>query len=391
MHLVADNKRITGVKKKSFLGQTVLVLLGAQLAFFGSFTCFDVPTGTGSNLIKYGHREVRNLVLMAPPEAQAKVRQYVPAIFEAPQVTRYSTYVPLAPTAVAIGYILGSRLALYSISIFLIVGFLGPLLGIYPLASGGGLNYYLEPGFGYLLGMLAASSLCGWITNQRRTSLTQITGIGAGLLALHLCGVLYLIGTYLYFYVLEGSKSYLEWQPWIFQYARNLSWYALPYDFALAFMAVGLAFPFRWLVNTITSSDSGQPVKKVKFDRNSLQSLAEAEHAEYEYARRIERARQLERELMRQQKIERATRAEEEIMRKQRYDQAAEAEADRLRKQKYELAAEAEADLIRKQKMELAAETEADLIRKQKYERAAQVELELMRKKKAERERDSKR
>ncbi|MDZ4835320.1 MAG: biotin transporter BioY [Candidatus Melainabacteria bacterium] len=273
MHLVADNKRIPGVKRKSFLGQLVLVLLGTQLAFFGSFTCFEVPTGTGSNLVKYAHREVRNLVLTAPAEAQSKIRQYVPAIFDEPQSIRYSTYVPLAPTAVAIGYILGARLALWAVGLFLVLGFFGPTLGVYPLASGGGLNYYLEPGFGYLLGMLAAATMCGWITNQRRTSLTQMTGIGAGLLSLHLIGVLYLIGTYLYFYVLEGSKSYLEWQPWIFQYARNLSWYALPYDFVLAFMLVGLAFPFRWLVDTLVSSDATPAPKKVRYDRKALDEL----------------------------------------------------------------------------------------------------------------------
>lgn len=275
MHLVADNKRIPGVRRKSFLGQFVLVLLGTQLAFFGSFTCFEVPTGTGSNLVNYAHREVQNLVLMAPAEAQSKIRQYVPAIFEEPHSIRRSTYVPLAPAAVAIGYILGPRLALWSVGLFLVLGFFGPTVGVYPLASGGGLNYYLEPGFGYLLGMLAAATMCGWITNKRRTSLTQIAGVSAGLLSLHLIGVVYLIGTYLYFYVLEGSKSYLEWQPWIFQYARNLSWYALPYDFMLAFILIGIAFPFRWLVNILVSSDSPPKVKRVRYDRRALDELVE--------------------------------------------------------------------------------------------------------------------
>lgn len=273
MHLVSNNKKIPGVKRKSFLGQFVVVLLCTQLAFFGSFTCFEVPTGTGSNLVNFAHSEILKLVLMAPTEAQNKIRQYVPAIFKEPQPVRRSTYVPLAPTAVAIGYILGARLALWSVGLFLVLGFLGPVLGIYPLASGGGLNYYLEPGFGYLLGMLAAATMCGWITSSRRTSLTQIVGIGAGLISLHLIGVIYLIGTYLYFYVLEGSKSYLEWQPWIFQYARNLSWYALPYDFILAFLLVGLAFPLRWLVNTLVSSDAAPQVKKVKYDRKTLDQL----------------------------------------------------------------------------------------------------------------------
>jgi len=272
--VVADIKKSPGVKRKSFLGQLVLVLLGVQVAFFGSFTCFELPTGTGSNLVKYAHREVRNLILMAPPEAQSKVKQYAPAILQEPQATRYSTYVPLAPTAILIGYVLGARLALWSIGLFLTLGLLGPVLGIYPLASGGGLQYYLEPGFGYLLGMVGAATLCGWITKNKRTSLSQIAGAGAGVMALHITGVSYLILTYLYFYIFEGSKTYLEWQPWIFQYLRNLSWYALPYDVLLAVAVVALGFPFRWLVNTLTATDAAPPPKKVKYDRKALEELA---------------------------------------------------------------------------------------------------------------------
>ncbi|HMP51291.1 MAG TPA: hypothetical protein PKD05_07015, partial [Candidatus Melainabacteria bacterium] len=40
--------------------------------------------------------------------------------------------------------------------------------------------------------------------------------------------------------------------PWIFQYIRNLTWYSLPYDVIFAFLLVGLAFPLRWLVKTLT-------------------------------------------------------------------------------------------------------------------------------------------
>lgn len=274
MHLVADTKKTPGLKRKSFLGQFVLVLLGIQLAFFGSFTCVELPTGTGSNLVHFAHREVRNLVLLAPPEAQAKIRQYAPTIFQKPQATRYSTYVPLAPTAIVLGYILGPSLALWALGSFLVLGLAGPSIGIYPLASGGGPHYYLEPGFGYLLGTVAAATLCGWITMNRRSSLTQLAGVGAGLLFLHAIGILYLIGVYLYFYIFEGSKTYLEWQPWIFQYARNLSWYALPYDLLLSIAAVGIAFPLRWLVNTLTSADVAPLPKKVKYDRKALEELA---------------------------------------------------------------------------------------------------------------------
>ncbi len=274
MHLVSDTRKRPGLRRKSFLGQMVLVFAGLQIAFFGSFTCFDLPTGTGSNLYNYAHGQLRYLALMTPRDIESKIRQYAPAVLEEPPLPRRSTYVPLAPAAVFIGYAFGPRLALISIALFLVLGILGPLFGIFPLASGGGPGYFLEPGFGYLLGTASAALLCGWITQNKRTSLSQIAGLSAGLLALHLTGVVYLLGTYLYFYMFEGSKTYLEWQPWIFQYLRNLSWYALPYDFIFSIVAIGLAFPFRWLARTLTSPpDTNQPSKKVKYDRKSLDEL----------------------------------------------------------------------------------------------------------------------
>lgn len=274
MHLVSDTRKRPGsTRRKSFLGQLVLVFTGLQIAFFGSFTCFDLPTGTGSNLYNYAHGQLRALALLAPRDVEAKIKQYAPTLFDEAPACRRSTYVPLAPTAIFLGYAFGPTLALISIALFLFLGLVGPLFGVFPLASGGGATYFLEPGFGYLLGTLSAALLCGWITSNKRTSLSQIAGLTAGLLALHLTGVVYLLGTYLYFYIFEGSKTYLEWQPWIFQYLRNLSWYALPYDFIFSIAAVGLAFPLRWLAHTLTSPDTGQLPKKVKYNRKTLDEL----------------------------------------------------------------------------------------------------------------------
>lgn len=283
LHLVADIRkspglRMPGAKRKSFMGQIMLVLVGVQLAFFGSFTSLNLPTATGSNLICALNGQVRKLVLLAPIETQSKIRQVVPRVFDElcrsqPKEPRLSIYTPLAPIAVFIGYVLGPRLAAFSTLSFLLAGILGPFVGIYPFASGGGVRYYLEPGFGYLIGMVAGSSLCGFLTHNKRTSLSQLLGIVLGLLALHATGILCLIGSYLYFYLCEGSKSYVPWQPWMFQYVRNLSWYAIPYDVLFSFLAVGLAFPFRWLVSTLTASDIAPPKKRIKYNRKALEEL----------------------------------------------------------------------------------------------------------------------
>lgn len=58
--------------------------------------------------------------------------------------------------------------------------------------GGGGLNYILEPGFGYLAGFVPAAWLTGRLAHQTgmRDLLKQCLAAGAGLLVLQLCGLL---------------------------------------------------------------------------------------------------------------------------------------------------------------------------------------------------------
>ncbi len=273
MHLVTDGKRRQHTRRKSLMGQMVLILLGVQTAFFASFTSLDLPTATGGNLMNALHKEARKLALLAPEHVQSKIQQFVPSLLEQPKEPRYSSYTPLAPVAILLGYVLGPRLAAISAVLFILLGLGGNFFNIYPFASGGGARYYLEPGFGYLLGMIASATLCGFLTANKRTSISQLLGIALGLLVLHLTGIGYLIGSYLYFYIIEGSKSYVEWQQWIFPYLRNLSWYALPYDVIFAFLVVGIGFPFRWLVNTLTAPDIAPPRKRIRYNRKVLEEL----------------------------------------------------------------------------------------------------------------------
>ena len=238
-----------------------------------SFVALDFPTSTGSNLLKFSTNVLSDLALKFPEEAQERIYKSVPALTKPHQEVRYSTYCGLAPVVVFVAYVLGPRLATISVGLFLLSGLLGPVFGFYPFASGGGLDYYLQPGFGYLIGLLASAYICGKLTRNKRTSLSQVVGLSAGILAMHLIGAGYLFGAYLYFYLVEGSKTYLEWQPWIFGYLRNLTWYALPYDFALSILLVGVAFPFRWLAKHLMAPDVGPPPNQVRSSRQQLKEL----------------------------------------------------------------------------------------------------------------------
>ncbi len=66
-------------------------------------------------------------------------------------------------------------------------------------AQGGGLQYWQQPSFGYILGFMPGAWLCGWVAFQRRTKLELLAlSAAAGLLIIHICGLIYLVGLWLF-------------------------------------------------------------------------------------------------------------------------------------------------------------------------------------------------
>lgn len=72
------------------------------------------------------------------------------------------------------------------------------VLGLFWLpifAQGGGIEYFKEPSFGYLLGFVPGAWLCGWLAFRTKAKLeTLALSCVAGLLVIHLCGIVYLVG-----------------------------------------------------------------------------------------------------------------------------------------------------------------------------------------------------
>ncbi len=66
----------------------------------------------------------------------------------------------------------------------------------YPVfAQGGGLQYWQQPSFGYILGFMPGAWLCGWLAFQRRTKLESLAiSAVSGLFLIHICGLIYLVG-----------------------------------------------------------------------------------------------------------------------------------------------------------------------------------------------------
>jgi biotin transporter BioY len=255
------NANITRLKRKSFIAQAILILLGIECLFLIGFTAFSFPTATARNLQIYMTGKAYNLYSKLSPKIRREWETQVPFMVPVDQSVlpdvRYSLYVPQAPIAIFLGYVLGWPMALMAAAAYLTLGLIGPFFNLYPFAAGTGINYYLQPSFGYLIGMVAAAAYVGWLSRGERKSLNQLLSLFAGLVCIHCIGLIYLLGICLFGAVHEAVGEQLSWSQWLFEEARNLSWYALPYDLIFSLAAIGIGFPFRWLVGILTAPDIG--------------------------------------------------------------------------------------------------------------------------------------
>ncbi|PZD71943.1 hypothetical protein C1752_04398 [Acaryochloris thomasi RCC1774] len=103
-----------------------------------------------------------------------------------------------------IGCVGGKNAAALSQIAYLALG----LSGAQVFAQGGGLGYWQEPTFGYLLGFLPAAWLCGYIAfRQPRRFDAIVLSCLVGLLVIHLLGLVYLTGLSLFGSLPEGWWS----------------------------------------------------------------------------------------------------------------------------------------------------------------------------------------
>lgn len=215
----------------------------------------DLPTATHRNLARFTNLTIQRSIAYLPAGWQEEILLHYPVLRERVPEVRYSPYVPVAPACIFVGYVLGLPLGFIATALFTVVGLVGPYIGFMPLAAGGGLEYYRQPTFGYLLGLILAAWFAGRITLSANNSLRQIVVVLGGLLILHMVGLLYLVGSSLGVLVFEGEAAYLRWQPWLGETIRNLSWYALPYDALFSLALIGIGFPFRWLTGVLIAPD----------------------------------------------------------------------------------------------------------------------------------------
>lgn len=117
------------------------------------------------------------------------------------------------------GIICGPRVGFITLCIYLLLGFIG-----FPVfAGGGGLDYYKEPTFGYLISLPLNAFLSGWLYEKNKSLLSVFVPI----FTTHLLGIIYLL---------------LFKQSWL-----DVTWYLsfsmISYDLIFAFLLMPI-LPF---------------------------------------------------------------------------------------------------------------------------------------------------
>jgi len=133
----------------------------------------------------------------------------------------------------------GKNAALLSQIAYVLLG----VIGLPIFDRGGGWEYLQQPNFGYLLGFLAGAWLCGWLSFQTLVRFSALIGSClVGLMAIHLVGLIYLIG--MYFTV--GLSSINSLTEGIFIYSLQ----PLPGQLAVVCAVSLVAFVMRKLMFT---------------------------------------------------------------------------------------------------------------------------------------------
>jgi biotin transport system substrate-specific component len=130
-----------------------------------------------------------------------------------------------------IGCIAGRNAAVMSQIAYLALGLAG-----FPIFSqGGGLGYFGQPTFGYLLGFVPGAWLCGYLAFRSLPKIEWLIGCCmAGLLAIHTTGIAYLA-------VLSGLRLLPDWWGAIGQYSLQ----QLPGQIGVVCAVTVVAFLFR--------------------------------------------------------------------------------------------------------------------------------------------------
>lgn len=97
-------------------------------------------------------------------------------------------FIPQVPIVMFICSVLGRKMALTSVLLYLIIG----LFFVPVFALGGGIKYFGEYGFGYILAYIPALLIAGRLLDKY-SFLDMIKATLAGVFTIHICGIFYML------------------------------------------------------------------------------------------------------------------------------------------------------------------------------------------------------
>jgi biotin transport system substrate-specific component len=151
-------------------GSLVVVVICAFLIIISTFT--PIP----------------QLILAIPQEALLSPAEFFAKANSIGKITNIFYYIPQIPIVLMIAAILGPRLGILSVILYIAAG----LAGFPVFAGGGGINYYMQHGFGYILGFIPGIYTTGNILSYKIKPFTTLRASIVGVTAVHLIGIIYL-------------------------------------------------------------------------------------------------------------------------------------------------------------------------------------------------------
>jgi len=84
---------------------------------------------------------------------------------------------------------LGAADSLIAVGVYVVLG----LIGVPVFASGGGFDYVLKPSFGFTLGFLVSSFVCGLLYKKSTTNVRKILTLALGTISIYVVGIVYFL------------------------------------------------------------------------------------------------------------------------------------------------------------------------------------------------------
>jgi len=136
--------------------------------------------------------------------------------------------IPQIPAVLLIVGLLGRRLGLTSIIIYILMG----LCSVPIFALGGGIDYLAEFGFGYILAYLPAAFLAGSFLEEEFSFKNILKATFVGVMTIHFIGIIYMLMV-----VIFKHQGWAFIKGWIL--AQSVL--KIAYDFVLSFIALVFA------------------------------------------------------------------------------------------------------------------------------------------------------